>query len=116
MTSEWTNTKSWNAKREPESRASANQDNDWNHGLAILAMERLLLNVQEAAILLNLGRTTMYELVMRGEIVSVTIGRRRLIPRDALQRYIVGLEAVQSSLHNMSPIAAAASSRSGSST
>lgn len=51
----------------------------------------LLLTVEEAAELLRLGRTTTYELVMRGEIPSVKIGRRRLVVRSGLSEFVLGL-------------------------
>ena len=44
----------------------------------------LLVSVEEAATLLGIGRTTAYELVMRGHIQSVTVGRRRLVLRKGL--------------------------------
>jgi excisionase family DNA binding protein len=55
----------------------------------------LLLTVEEAASLLRLDRTSTYELVMRGEIQSVRIGRRRLVVRDGLKRYVAELLALQ---------------------
>ncbi|MFI4971033.1 MAG: helix-turn-helix domain-containing protein [Hyphomicrobiales bacterium] len=48
----------------------------------------LLLTVEEAAILLRLGRTQTYELVMRGKVPSVKIGRRRLVVREGLRTYV----------------------------
>ena len=48
----------------------------------------LLLTVEETAILLRLGRTQTYELVMLGKIQSVKIGRRRLVVRDSLQNFV----------------------------
>jgi excisionase family DNA binding protein len=48
----------------------------------------LLLTVEETATLLRLGRTQTYELVMRGKIQSVKIGRRRLVVRDSLQNFV----------------------------
>jgi len=48
----------------------------------------LLLTVEEAAELLRLGRTTAYELVMRGLVPSVKIGRRRLIVRRGLEEFV----------------------------
>ena len=53
--------------------------------------QSLLLRVEEAAILLRLGRTQTYELVMLGKIPSVKIGRRRLVVRDGLKVYIATL-------------------------
>ena len=51
----------------------------------------VLLTVEEAAQLLRLGRTTTFELVMRGDIQSVKIGRRRLVVREGLDRYVAEL-------------------------
>jgi excisionase family DNA binding protein len=51
----------------------------------------LLLTVEESAILLRLGRTQTYELIMCGKIQSVKIGRRRLVVRNGLQNYVAGL-------------------------
>lgn len=48
----------------------------------------LLITIEEAADFLRLGRTTTYELVMRGEIPSVKIGRRRLVVRSGLSSYV----------------------------
>jgi excisionase family DNA binding protein len=46
------------------------------------------LTVDEAARRLRIGRTKLYELVMAGEIRSVTIGKRRLIPAHCLVEYV----------------------------
>ncbi|WP_441246966.1 helix-turn-helix domain-containing protein [Kitasatospora sp. McL0602] len=46
------------------------------------------LTVEEAARRLGIGRTTMYSLVSSGEIPSVTIGRLRRVPADALSGYV----------------------------
>jgi excisionase family DNA binding protein len=51
----------------------------------------LLLTFEESAILLRLGRTQTYELIMCGKIQSVKIGRRRLVVRNGLQNYVAGL-------------------------
>jgi excisionase family DNA binding protein len=48
----------------------------------------LLLTVEEAAILLRLGRTQTYELIMLGKIPSIKIGRRRLVVREGLGVYV----------------------------
>jgi excisionase family DNA binding protein len=55
----------------------------------------VLLTVEEAAELLRLGRTRTFELVMRGNIQSVKIGRRRLVVREGLDRYVTELLASQ---------------------
>lgn len=49
---------------------------------------RLLLRIEEAAERLQIGRTKMYELVSRGDIESVPIGRLRRIPSECLEEYV----------------------------
>ena len=46
--------------------------------------ERLTLTVEEAAELLGVSRALGYELVARGEIPSLRLGRRIVVPRRAL--------------------------------
>jgi excisionase family DNA binding protein len=46
---------------------------------------RRLYTVAEAALLLGIGRSTAYELLMRGELPCVLIGRRRMITAAALE-------------------------------
>jgi excisionase family DNA binding protein len=48
----------------------------------------LLLNVEEAANCLGVGRTTIYKLIGNGQLESVKIGRSRRVPYAALQRYV----------------------------
>ena len=52
--------------------------------------KRLVLTVMEAAKLLRLSRGLAYEGVRLGQIPSIHIGRRVLIPRAALQRLLDG--------------------------
>ncbi len=49
---------------------------------------RIVLTIEEAAKRLGIGRTTMYALIAAGEIKSVTIGRLRRIPTEALHDYV----------------------------
>lgn len=48
----------------------------------------LLLGVEDAARLLGVGRTTMFELIGQGHIQTVRLGRRRLVTRAGLQRFV----------------------------
>lgn len=57
---------------------------------------RLLLTVEEAALRLGIGRSTMYALVLTGEVESLLIGRLRRIPADALPAYLTRLREAQS--------------------
>ena len=52
---------------------------------------RIVLTVEQAAERLGIGRTLMYSLVSSGAVESVTIGRLRRIPADALMRYVESL-------------------------
>lgn len=46
---------------------------------------RLVLSVTEAAGLLGISRGLAYELVARGELPSLRLGRRIVVPRRALE-------------------------------
>jgi excisionase family DNA binding protein len=54
---------------------------------------KLLLKVDEAAHLLSLSRKMVYDLIGRGELVSLKIGGCRSIPLAALHDFIAWLEA-----------------------
>jgi excisionase family DNA binding protein len=47
-----------------------------------------VLTVNETAQLLRIGRNSAYEAIRRGELPSVRIGRRLLVPRVALERLL----------------------------
>jgi excisionase family DNA binding protein len=47
-----------------------------------------LLDVDEAAIVLGLGRSKLYAEIGAGRLLSVQVGRRRLIPTAAIRDYI----------------------------
>ena len=49
----------------------------------------LLLTVREAAKLLRISRNLAYELVAQGRLPAIYLGRRILIPRHGLERWIV---------------------------
>jgi excisionase family DNA binding protein len=49
---------------------------------------RLVFTVEEAAGLLGISRSFAYEAVQRGEIPSMRIGRRILVPKAALERFL----------------------------
>lgn len=58
-----------------------------------LDSQKLLLRVEEAAARLGIGRTLMYQLVMRGDVESVPVGRLRRIPVECLDDYVARLRA-----------------------
>ena len=47
-----------------------------------------VLTVTETAKLLRLARNSVYAAIRRGEIPSRKIGRRLLVPREALERFL----------------------------
>jgi excisionase family DNA binding protein len=51
-------------------------------------MECLTLTVEQAATLLGIGRNTAYEAVRTGVIPAIRIGRRVLVPRESLLRFV----------------------------
>jgi excisionase family DNA binding protein len=56
--------------------------------------ERWTLTVTEAAERLGLSRTLAYQLVRRGDLPAVRLGRRLLVPRGALDRFLAEASTV----------------------
>lgn len=52
---------------------------------------KVLVSVDEAAAMLSLGRTSVYNLVMQNELRSVKVGRTRHIVVSSLHDYICRL-------------------------
>ncbi|MBO0811422.1 MAG: helix-turn-helix domain-containing protein [Microlunatus sp.] len=52
----------------------------------------VLYSVPEAAEALRLGKTEIYELIRSRRLRTVKIGRRRLVPVDALGEYVASLD------------------------
>jgi excisionase family DNA binding protein len=53
-----------------------------------------LLSIKQAVYQLGISRTAVYELIAARKIKTVKIGRRRLIPSEAIEDFIAGLTAV----------------------
>jgi excisionase family DNA binding protein len=51
---------------------------------SLIAADRLALTVGEAGALLGISRALAYELVARGELPSLRLGRRLVVPKVAL--------------------------------
>jgi excisionase family DNA binding protein len=51
----------------------------------------LLLTVEQAARRLNVGRSTLYALLQTGRLESVTVGRLRRVPAEALSEFVESL-------------------------
>lgn len=55
-------------------------------------MDTMLLEVDEACAQLRVRRSTLYKLIGKGQLGSVLIGRRRLIPADSLRAFVQRLQ------------------------
>lgn len=53
---------------------------------------KLLLRVEEAADLLGLSRTRVFELIGAGQLESVKVGGSRRVPRAAVEAFVAGLQ------------------------
>jgi excisionase family DNA binding protein len=49
---------------------------------------RALYAIPEAMVLLSLSRTQIYELIRSDRLLTVTQGRRRLVPAEAITAYV----------------------------
>jgi excisionase family DNA binding protein len=59
----------------------------------VTGVVRLLLRPEEVAQALNVGRSTVFELMCTGELRSVKIGALRRVPTDAVTEFLEGLGA-----------------------
>lgn len=53
-------------------------------------IKRCTYTMVEAARLLGIGRTVAYEAARQGQIPTIRVGRRLLVPRAALERMLRG--------------------------
>ncbi len=54
----------------------------------MMETEKLTISITDCAKLLGIGRSAAYQAVQSGQIPSLKIGRRRLVPRSALERLL----------------------------
>ena len=78
-----------------EATLDTKSDDDLEATIARLANrgERLVFSIPETALLLGISRALAYELARRGELPTMQLGRRRVVPRTALAHYIVAATA-----------------------
>jgi excisionase family DNA binding protein len=57
-----------------------------------MSVDKLLLKPEEAAEVLSIGRSKVYELIGTGQLASVRIGASRRIPTDALIEFVNRLQ------------------------
>lgn len=70
-------------------------------------MDKLLLTPEEAAEVLSLGRTKVYQLIGDGTLRSVRIGKCRRVPAAALADLVEQLADGQDRTDQAGPVAAA---------
>jgi excisionase family DNA binding protein len=56
-------------------------------------MSTLLYKPEAAAAALGIGRSKLFELIARGELETVRIGRARRVPTQALELYVARLRS-----------------------
>ena len=54
---------------------------------------KLLLSIHDAAASLAIGRSKLYELISQGRLLTVTIGRRRLVKAESVRAVANGENA-----------------------
>jgi len=54
------------------------------------APERLAYKPKELAKMLGLAQGTIYELIAQRALESVTVGRRIIVPAEAIRRFLAG--------------------------
>jgi excisionase family DNA binding protein len=53
-------------------------------------MDPVLCSIADAARMLGIGRTKVYELIDEGSLATITIGTRRLVKVDSIKRLAEG--------------------------
>lgn len=66
-------------------------------------MEKLLLTPEDAADLLSIGRSKLYELIGDGQLASVRIGACRRVPMSALLEFVANLQETWNQLPDGGP-------------
>lgn len=61
----------------------------------IRPLERALLTPEQAARVLGIGRSKVYELIIAGTLASVKIGACRRVPIDAVEAFVAELRSEQ---------------------
>ena len=60
------------------------------------SLDKILLTVAEAAVVLGVSRALLYDKVKSGEVRSIKLGGARRIPREELDDYVARLAGAQS--------------------
>ena len=55
--------------------------------------ERLTVRVPEAAEMLSIGRSTLYQLIGSGRIATIKAGRTTLVPVESIKKFILNSDS-----------------------
>jgi len=66
-------------------------------------MDRRTMTVEEAAQMLGISRSSAYECVRRGELRALRLGRRLVVPRDALEELLASSQVAASTVPQALP-------------
>jgi len=66
-------------------------------------MDRRTMTVEEAAHMLGISRSSAYECVRRGELRALRLGRRLVVPRDALEELLASSQVTAPTLPQTEP-------------
>jgi excisionase family DNA binding protein len=69
-------------------RSAGNEEIESGEATAVAAVMPLLLTIPQAARVLAIGRTTVYELIKARHLEPVRIGRSTRIPVESLQDFV----------------------------
>ena len=58
--------------------------------------DRLTLSIPEACASLGIGRSSLYELIRSRELLTILIGKRRLVPVASMREFITRLAGQES--------------------
>lgn len=62
--------------------------NNGNIICEVETMEKLVYSVQEAAEVLGISKSYMYELARRGEVPALKLGKRLVVPKEKFIKWI----------------------------
>ncbi|MFD2608741.1 helix-turn-helix domain-containing protein [Deinococcus taklimakanensis] len=68
----------------------ATQDDQVQTHTSLRADQRLTRKPEEVAQLLGIGRNGVYDLIRRGDLRSIAVGRKLLIPLTAIEEFLTG--------------------------
>lgn len=71
----------------------ATQDDQTQVPTSMCANQRLTCKPEEVAQLLGIGRNGVYDLIRRGDLRSISVGRKLLIPLTAIEAFLAGTPA-----------------------